>query len=69
MKIGIGIDQVTATLSRPDSDCVSLTEGTLNSAEPRVFYRGLRMGTDLYQILEPAAFLGMDRLMHYYLPE
>lgn len=69
MKVGIGIDQVTATISRPDSECVPLTESALSPIEPRVFHRGLRMGSDLYQILEPAAFLKMDRLMHYYLSE
>jgi len=69
MKIGIGIDQVAATISRPVSDCVPLTEGVLFSTEPQVFHRGLQMDNDLYQILEPAAFLSMDRLMHYYLPE
>jgi purine-binding chemotaxis protein CheW len=69
MKIGMGIDQVTATISRPDSDCVPLSESALSTMESQVFHRGLRVGTDLYQILEPASFLTMDRLMHYYLSE
>jgi len=69
MKLGIGIDQVTATISRPDSECVPLTESALSPVEPQVFRRGLQMGSDMYHILEPAAFLNMDRLMHYYLSE
>lgn len=66
MKVGIGIDQVVTTVSRPESDCVPSAESPFSKAAPKVFDRSLRMENTLYQILQPAAFLGMERLMRYH---
>lgn len=69
MKLGVGIDQVIATVSRPESDCVPKSDGPFASAEPQVFNRCILMNSEVYQILESASFLGMERLMQYYLAE
>lgn len=67
MKVGIGIDQVVATISRPDSDRVSGSDSPLAKAEPEVFRQSLRVDTASHLILQPERFLAMDRLMRFYL--
>jgi chemotaxis signal transduction protein len=66
MKIGICIDQVIATVSRPESDHVINHDSSFKQAEPDVFEQGLHIDNVFYQVLQPKAFLDMDRLQLYY---
>jgi purine-binding chemotaxis protein CheW len=66
MKVGICIDQVIATISRPESDLINNPDSAFKQAEPQVFDQGLRVENVFYQVLYPVAFLAMDRLkLHY----
>ncbi len=66
MKVGICIDQVIATVSRPESDQVTNQDTAFKQAEPDVFRGALHIDNVLYQVLHPEAFLAMDRLKLYY---
>ncbi len=69
MKVGISIDQVVATVSRPESDSISNNQAPYYQLEPEVFDAGLMVDSTIYQILRPSKFTKMDRLMEYYLSD
>ncbi len=69
MKVGIGIDQVIATISKPDSDRLPDTGGYLRELEPTVFEQALQIENETYRILQPVPFLDMPRLLNYQPPE
>ncbi len=69
MKIGIGIDQVVATVSRPESACISNSESEYFRTEPEVFSTSFTVEGTRYQIIKPLEFMNMDRLMEYYLSD
>lgn len=66
---GIGIDQVVATLSRPESACIPSQHSRLSSIEPDVFGQSLVVEEMKYPILAPLAFLQMERLVRYHLAD
>lgn len=65
LKVGISIDQVIATVSRPESDRVANTDSRLAQAFPEVFSKGLQVDSTIYQILAPDLFLGLENLHNY----
>lgn len=69
MKIGIGIDQVIATVSKPESACISNSDSDFFRTEPEVFSTCLTVEGTRYQVIKPSEFMNMDRLMEYYLPD
>lgn len=69
MKVGISLDQIIATVSRPESDRVNLEDSFFSQIEPDVFGKGLQVDQTIYEILNPTSFMDMDRLMHFYLAE
>ena len=66
-KVGISIDQVIATISRPESDCVISSESQLTQIYPEVFNKGLQVENSTYQILSPDSFLALENLHDYQL--
>ena len=66
---GIGIDQVVTTVSRPESSCVPSPKSRLSEIEPDVFGQCLSVDETNYHILDPQAFLQMERLMRYHLAD
>jgi len=69
IKVGIGIDQIVATVSKPQSDLLSDTDGYLHQLEPGVFAQILQIETESYRILQPVPFLDMPRLLNYQPPK
>lgn len=69
MRVGFGFEQVVATVSKPESECIPTSGTPLVASAPEVFASSLKGDDGQYQILEPHLFLGMERLMHYYQPE
>ena len=67
IKVGICINQVTATISRTESDRRQIQDSPLSVLVPEVFSGSLRVGEVDYLILNPEELLGMDRLRQYYL--
>lgn len=68
-KTGIILDQVVATITRTDSECKETGDSILANEEPEVFAKSLEHNSIDYIIIQPDAFLSMDRLMHYYASE
>ena len=66
IKVGVLIDQIIATVSRPDSDRVSAAGTPLAKAAPKVFSQGMESDGVFFHLLEAPIFLGYDRLMNYY---
>lgn len=64
-RVGISIDQVIATVSRPESDRVTSSESQFARAYPEIFNKGLQVDNTIYQILAPDSFLTLDRLHKY----
>lgn len=67
MKIGICLDQVIATVSRPESDYIQSLPSPFNLAAPDVFGKSLQVDNVTFQILQTDAFFGMQQLTHYYI--
>ena len=68
MKVGICVDRLIATISRPESDLIRHSGSDLHQAAPDVFRNALRVDNDIYQILQPDVFLGMEKLLQYHMP-
>ncbi len=69
MKVGICIDSVGATISRPESESIVSPNCHLTQVAPEVFSQSLQLNDTVYQILQTDSFLNMDRLMQYYIAQ
>lgn len=67
-KVGISIDKVIATVSRPESDRVASSDSQIAQAFPKVFSKGLQVDSAIYQILSPDSFLSLENLHNYQMP-
>jgi purine-binding chemotaxis protein CheW len=66
MKVGIVIDRILATISRPDSDRTIVTNTLLHQAAPEVFKESLVIGDEVFHLLEANSLFAFDRLINYY---
>ncbi|WP_163340079.1 chemotaxis protein CheW [Desulfopila sp. IMCC35008] len=66
MKVGIVIDRIIATISRPDSDRTVVTNSLLHKAAPEVFQESIVIDDEVFHLLEARSFFAFDRLLNYY---
>lgn len=66
MKIGIIIDRIIATISRPDSDRNAVTDTLLHQVAPEVFQESIVVDEEVFHLLEAGTLFAFDRLINYY---
>lgn len=66
MKIGIVIDHIIATISRPDSDRTVVSNTLLHQAAPEVFQESMVIDDEVFHLLEANSLFAFDRLINYY---
>lgn len=66
MKIGIVIDRIIATISRPDSDRTVVTNTLLHQAAPEVFQESMVIDDEVFHLLEASSLFAFERLINYY---